>query len=223
MRRFISMFSVFAITATLLISGSSLASAETIPSARLMTKADLKPFGGLYKPAKYYWDLGAQDSDLVNSVCIDSKGQPILFPNANGWVAGGRLSGKKYADVTEFVRDYGTPEALAAAWTALTTALAKCPSTSTEEIESGNPREYYKVKQTPKLVTDSVALLKQQVAVSPDRRINGGSTATYSVYSQSGNAIVEVSYYSNPGKTVTAGTMAKVNELTAQLSTRWSQ
>ncbi len=222
MRRFISISSVIAITATLLVSGSVAATAETkVPASQLMNKADLKPYGGLKKPATSSWDLGAQDTNNVNSVCIDAKGQPILFPNAEGWLVGGRVKTKGYNDLTEFVRDYKTTEAQAAAWTALNTAFETCPATAREDIESGNPREYYTVKQTPKSVSNAIGLLVQQITVSPDRRINGSKTATYSVYSQSGTAIIEVIYYANPGRTIPAATIAKVNALSSNLSARW--
>lgn len=205
--------------------GSVGAAADTsAPTAKLMTKADLNPFGGLEPPAKYYWSV-EQDgaTDRINSICLDAKGQPILFPDAAGWSAGGRVKAKGYREVNETVRDYGSAEALASAWSALNAALASCPASTREEMESGNKNEYFVVRQTPETVTDGVGILIQQRVVSRDRQINGSKTANYSVFMQSGTAIIEVNYYTNGGKTVPAATQKKVNALAADLVDRWAK
>lgn len=203
--------------------GSVGAAADTAPTAKLMTKADLNPFGGLEPPAKFYWSVGADDTDRINSICLDAKGQPVLFPDAAGWTAGGRVKAKGYREVNETVRDYGSAAALASAWSALNAALATCPASTREETESGNKNDYYVVRQTPETVTDGAGILVQQRAVSRDRQINGTKTATYSVFLQSGTAIIEVNYYTNGGKTVPASTRSKVNALAADLADRWAK
>ena len=85
----------------------------------------------------------------------------------------------------------------------------------------GSKKSYYKVTQTQPEVAGAVTMMTRSVAVSPDKKINGGSTAAYSVYRQAGNAIVEVVYYSNPGVTVKAGTRDEINKLSLDLSARW--
>lgn len=195
--------------------------ADNPPRAQLMKVADLADFGGVVSPRKWYWDIGPADTDLVNSVCLDSQGKPLTFPAANGWEAGGTVSLKPYTSVSEHVFDYGTAEAQAAAWQDVQTAAASCDTKSKERVSSGDPSVYYNVTQSVANVDGGVAVTERSVARSKDRTINGSSTVSYTTYRQSGTAIIVVAYYQNPGKTVSAANRAKVESLANTLAARW--
>lgn len=197
----------------------STVNAADAPKSRLMNQADLAPFGGVQSAS---WGIVPLDTTLPNVVCTGANGQVIDFPKANGWEANGQIKvNKRYADVTEFVRDYGTQESANQAWQALNAAAAQCPSKARDTMVPGSKKSYYVVTQTQPKVAGAVTMMTRSVAVSPDKKINGGSTAAYSVYRQAGNAIVEVVYYSNPGVTVKVATQDDVNKLSQELSTRW--
>jgi len=197
----------------------STASAADAPKTQLMNQSDLTPFGGVKSGS---WAIVPLDTTLPNAICTGANGQEIEFPKAKGWEANGQINvTKRYADVTEFVRDYGTQESSAQAWTALNAAAGQCPSKARSIMTPGSKKSYYNVTQTQPKVAGAVTMMTRSVAVSPDKSINGGSTASYSVYRQAGNAIVEVHYYSNPGVTVKAGTRDDVNKLSQELAARW--
>jgi hypothetical protein len=197
----------------------STATAAQAPKSQLMNQADLTQFGGVKSAS---WGIVPLDTTLPNAICTGANGQEIEFPNAKGWEANGQINvTKRYADVTEFVRDYGTQESSNQAWQALNAAAVQCPSKTRSIMIPGSKKSYYNVTQTQPKVAGAVTMMTRSVAVSPDKRINGGSTASYSVYRQAGNAIVEVHYYSNPGVTVKAGTRDEVNQLSQELAARW--
>lgn len=196
--------------------------ADNPPRAQLMNVSDLADFGGVVSPRKWYWDIGSADTNLVNSVCLDSQGKPLTFAAANGWEAGGTVSLKPYTSVSEHVFDYGTAEAQEAAWQEVQTAAASCDTKSKERVSSGDPSVYYNVTQSVANVDGGVAVTERSVARSKDRTINGSSTVSYTTYRQSGTAIIVVAYYQNPGKTVSAANRAKVESLANTLAARWS-
>jgi hypothetical protein len=186
-----------------------------------MNRVDLTPFGGVQSAS---WGIVPLDTTLPNAICTGTSGQEIEFPKAKGWEVNGQIKAtKRYADVTEIVRDYGTPESSNQAWQALNAAADQCPSKTRDVMVPGSKKSYYNVTQTQPKVAGAVTMMTRSVAVSPDKRINGGSTVAYSVYRQVGNAIVEVVYYSNPGVTVKAATRDEVNKLSQELSTRWTK
>ena len=197
--------------------------ADNPPRAKLMNVSDLADFGGVVSPKKWYWDIGAADTNLVNSVCLDNQGKPLTFTPANGWEAGGTVSLKPYTSVSEHVFDYGTAEAQAAAWQQVQTAASSCDTKSKERVSSGDPSVYYNVTQSVANVDGGVAVTERSVARSKDRTINGSSTVTYTTYRQAGTAIIAVSYYQNPGKTVSAAKKTQVESLANTLATRWQQ
>lgn len=196
--------------------------ADPAPKAQLMNVSDLTDFGGVASPKKWYWDIGAADTDLVNSVCLDAQGKPLTFAAANGWEAGGTVSLKPYTSVSEHVFDYGSSDAQAAAWQQVQTAAASCDTKSKERVSSGDPSVYYNVTQSVANVDGGVAVTERSVARSKDKTINGSSTISYTTYRQAGTAIIVVAYYQNPGKAVSAGTKAKLESLATTLATRWS-
>jgi hypothetical protein len=196
--------------------------AEKAPKSQLMNQSDLKPFGGVVNPAKWYWSVDSADSDLINSVCIDSQGKTLTFDPANGWVVGGVVSLKPYTSITEHVFEYPTNEAQAAAWQQLQTAAASCDTKTTEKVSSGDPSLYYNVTQSVTDLDAGVAITERSVARTKDKRINGSSTVSYTTYRKSGTAIIMVSYYQNPGKAISAGKKAQVDALADTLNSRWS-
>lgn len=197
----------------------STVTAADAPKSQLMNQADLAPFGGVQSAS---WGIVPLDTTLPNAICTGTNGQEIEFPKTNGWEANGQIkSTKRYADVTEIVRDYGTQESSGKAWQALNAAAEQCPAKARDVMIPGSKKSYYNVTQTQPKVAGAVTVMTRSVAVSPDKKINGGSTAAYSVYRQAGNAIVEVVYYSNPGVTVKASTRDEVNNLSRELSARW--
>lgn len=197
--------------------------AENPPRAQLMNVSDLADFGGVVAPKKWYWDIGAADTDLVNSVCLDSQGKTLTFAAANGWEAGGTVSLKPYTSVSEHVFDYGTAEAQAAAWQQVQSAAASCDTKTKERVSSGDPSVYYNVTQAVANVDGGVAVTERSVARSKDKTINGSSTVTYTTYRQAGTAIIVVALYKNPGKAVSAAEKSKVETLATTLAQRWSQ
>ena len=211
-----------AITATGLLAVPAHA-AESAPTNRLMSQSDVQNFGGVRKPTNLHWSVTARTTDLPNVLCLDAAGKDVLFPDAAGWSADAEVNSKQYASVTEFVRDYGSAEAATAAWSALAAATASCASSTREALTSGNPKEYYKVTQFASNAPDLVTVNERSVAVSADKRINGSSTVTYSSYRPSGNAIIQVMYYQNPGKKVSAGQQNKVDDLSQSLVARWAK
>jgi hypothetical protein len=219
MRAFIRLsLSALLATATTLGVVSTVTAADA-PKSQLMNRADLTPFGGVQSAS---WGIFPLDTTVPNAICTGIKGQKIEFPKANGWEANGQIKvTKRYAAVTEIVRDYGTQESSGQAWQALNAAAVQCPSKARDIMILGSKKSYYNVTQTQPKVAGAVTMMTRSVAVSPDKWINGGSTADYSVYRQAGNAIVEVVYYRNPGVTVKAGTRDEVNKLSQELSARW--
>ena len=194
----------------------------TAPTTRLITKADLKPFGGAKKPVKLTFSIDELTTDEVNAVCINAKGQPLTFPDAGGWAAGGQVKGKRYQSVDELVRDYGTTQAQAAAWNALTSAIAGCAPIARQETTPGNPGEYAVVTQTQQTIADGLGILAVSKTVSTDNSVNGFSTASYTIFRQAGTAIIETVLYRNPGKTVTPKQVTTLTNLSTTLSTRWA-
>ena len=197
--------------------------AESAPTSRLMSQSDVQQFGGVRKPTNLHWSVTARTTDLPNVLCIDAAGKDVLFPDAAGWSADAEVNSKQYASVTEFVRDYGSADAATAAWSALAAATSSCAANTREALTSGNPKEYYKVTQFASNAPDLVTVNERSVAVSSDKRINGSSTVTYSSYRPSGNAIVQVMYYQNPGKKLSAGLHNKVDDLSQSLAGRWAK
>ena len=219
MRPFIRL-SLFALLVTATTLGvASTATAAQAPKSQLMNQADLTQFGGVKSGS---WGIVPLDTTLPNAVCTGTNGQEIEFPKAKGWEANGQIkSTNRYADVTEIVRDYGSQESSNQAWQALNAAANQCPAKARDVMIPGSKKSFYNVTQTQPKVAGAVTMMTRSVAVSPDKKINGGSTAAYSVYRQAGNAIVEVVYYSNPGVTVKAGTRDEINKLSLDLSARW--
>jgi hypothetical protein len=196
---------------------------ERAPRAQLMSESDLTSFGGVVSPKKWYWSIDSSDTDLINAVCIDSRGKTLTFDSANGWVVGGVVSLKPYTEVSERVFDYATGEAQAAAWQQLETAAASCDTKSEERVSSGDPSLYYSVKQSVVDVDGGVAITERSTARTKDKKINGSTTLTYTTYRKSGNAIIVVAYYQNPGKAISAAKKAQVDSLANTLTSRWSQ
>jgi len=219
MRPFIRLSLSALLATTMTLGVVSTATAAQAPKSQLMNQADLTQFGGVKRGS---WGIVPLDTTLPNAICTGANGQEIEFPKAKGWEANGQINvTKRYADVTEIVRDYVTQESLSQAWQALNAAAVQCPSKARGVMTPGSKKSYYIVTQTQPKVAGAVTMMTRTVAVSPDKRINGGSTAAYSVYRQAGNAIVEVHCYSNPGVTVKAGTRDEVNQLSQELSARW--
>lgn len=219
MRPFIRLSLSALLATTMTLGVVSTASAADAPKTQLMNQSDLTPFGGVKSGS---WAIVPLDTTLPNAICTGANGQEIEFPKAKGWEVNGQIkTTKRYADVTEIVRDYGTQESSAQAWQALNAAADQCPAKARDVMIPGSKKSYYNVTQTQPEVAGAVTMMTRTIAVSPDKRINGGSTAAYSVYRQAGNAIVEVIYYSNPGVTVKAGTRNEVNKLSQELSARW--
>lgn len=219
MRPFIRLSLSALLATTMTLGVVSTATAAQAPKSQLMNQADLTQFGGVKSGS---WGIVALDTTLPNAVCTGTDGQEIEFPKTKGWEANGQIkSTNRYADVTEIVRDYGSQESSNQAWQALNAAAVQCPSKARDVMTPGSKKSYYIVTQTQPKVAGAVTTMTRTVAVSPDKRINGGSTAAYSVYRQAGNAIVEVHYYSNPGVTVKAGTRDEVNQLSQELAARW--
>jgi hypothetical protein len=197
--------------------------AESAPTARLMTQSDVQQFGGVRKPTSLHWSVSAYTTDLPNVLCIDAANKDVTFPDSAGWRADAEVNSKQYAEVQEIVRDYGSADAAQSAWSALAAATASCASSGREALTSGNPKEYYKVTQYVSNATDLITTNERSVAVSSDKRINGSSTVTYSSYRPSGTAIIQVIYYQNPAKKVSAALQNKVDDLSAALAARWSK
>lgn len=218
-----SALSALALAASGGLMAISVHAAEAVPSAQLMTKADLKPFGGAKKPVKQTFSTDARlASDvLVNGVCQDAKGQELTFPDADGWSVGGQAKGKGYRAVVEIVRTYSSTQTQAAAWNALTSAIAGCAPTTRGVLTAGHARDYYSITQVPQTVANGLGLVEISRAVSSDKTINGDTTATYTVYRQAGTSIIETQLYLNPGKAIQPGQQAAVNDLSASLVTRW--
>jgi len=202
---------------------TSAQSSQRAPQAQLMNQSDLKSFGGVVTPAKWYWSVEAADTDLINAVCIDAQGKNLTFDTANGWDAGGTVSLEPYTSITERVTNYSTSEAQAAAWQQLETAVASCDTKTKERVSSGDPSLYYSVTQSVATVNGGFAVTERSVARTKDKSINGSTTITYTTYRQSGTAIIAVDYYQNPGKTVSASKKAKVDALANKLTSRWLQ
>lgn len=219
-----SALSAAALVAAGLLAGVSAHAAEAVPTARLITPADLKTLGGAKKPVKQTFSADARSAKdiLVNAVCLDAKGQPLTFPDADGWVAGGQTKGKGYRSVTEIVRTYASAQAQAAAWNALTSAVAGCATATRSELTSGHSRDYYAVTQVAQTVPDGLGLVEVSRAVSTDKTINGDTTASYTVYRQAGTSIIETQLYLNPGKVITPQQMAATNTLSSTLVTTWN-
>lgn len=225
MRRISAIASTIALTATAFIGISSIAQASedpAAPKAKILNQGDLAAFGGVKSPAKWTWSISSTDTDRVNALCLDTKGQPILFPDSNGWAAGGQLKGKGYKSLDELVIDYQNADAATSAWSALLAGSANCATKTREELEAGHPREYNAVTQTKVPVDSGFGLLTTSVVNSTERAINGSRSSKYTVYMPSGTAIIEVVYYSNPGKTVNKAIIARTNALAKDLAERWS-
>ena len=202
---------------------TSAQSSQRAPQAQLMNQSDLKSFGGVVTPTKWYWSVDASDTDLINTVCLDAKGKKLTFDPANGWDAGGTVSLKPYTSITERVSNYSTSEAQTAAWQQLETAVASCDTKTKERVSSGDPSLYYSVTQSVATVNEGFAVTERSVARTKDKTINGSSTITYTTYRQSGTAIIAVDYYQNPGKKISAGKKEQVESLADTLTSRWSQ
>jgi len=187
-----------------------------------MNQSDLKSFGGVVTPTKWYWSVDAADTDLINVVCIDAQGKKLTYDPANGWDAGGTVSLKPYTSITERVSNYPTSEAQGAAWQQLETAAASCDTKTKERVSSGDPSLYYSVTQSVAAVDGGFAVTERSVARTKDKSINGSTTITYTTYRQSGTAIIAVDYYQNPGKKVSSGKKVQVESLANKLVTRWS-
>ena len=197
--------------------------AGAVPTAQLMNSADLKAFGGAKKPVKQTFSADARTASdvLVNAVCLDAKGQPLTFPDADGWYAGGQTKGKGYRSVTEIVRTYASTQAQAAAWNALTSAVAGCATSTRGELTAGHSRDYYAITQVPQTIMNGLGLVEVSRAVSTDKTINGDTTATFTVYQQAGTSIIETQLYLNPGKAIQPSQTAEVITLSAILVSRW--
>lgn len=219
--RVLALVSLAILTGTGVLSAPAQA-AEAAPEARLMSRSDLQEFGGVRKPVKLHWSVTARTTDLPNVLCLNAAGSAVTFPDAAGWSADGEVNSKKYAEVTEFVRDYGSADAANAAWASLVSATSACARSTREALTSGNPTEYYQVSQSASTSTDAVTTFERSVAVSSDERINGSTTVTYSSYRRSGSAIIQVMYYQNPGKKVDVGLRKKITDLTVELVDRWA-
>ena len=197
--------------------------AGVVPTAQLLAPSDLQPFGGPKKPVKQTFSADARSAKdvLVNAACLDAKGQPLTFPDADGWVAGGQVKGKGYRSVTEIVRTYSSTQAQAAAWNTLTSAIAGCATSTRAELTAGSNRDHYAITQVAQTVPDALALVEISRVVSTDRTINGDTTASYTVYRQAGTSIIETQLYLNPGKAVTPAQLATTNTLSSSLVTKW--
>lgn len=196
-------------------------SADAAPAARLMTQSELQPFGGVKRST---WFVDPLDTKLPNALCSDAAGKQVLFPNApGGWMASGQVNAKGYVEVTEIVHDYGSADKAQSAWNALAAATASCAPKTRTVLAVGNPKEYYNVTQFVSNTTDLVTVQERSVAVSADKRINKSSSVTYTSFRPAGNAIIQAFYYDNGGKKVSATVQNNVDDLSAELATRWTK
>lgn len=223
MRRAVTSILTAAVILTGSLAAASAHAVEAAPTATLMTPADLKPFGGAKKPVKQTFSVDARRASdvLVNAVCLDAKGQPLTFPDADGWYAGGQTKGKGYRSVTEIVRTYSSSQAQAAAWNALTSAVGGCATSARGELTAGHARDYYAITQVPQTIVNGLGLVEISRAVSSDKTINGDTTATFTVYQQAGTSIIETQLYLNPGKAIAPAQADATITLSAILVSRW--
>jgi len=194
------------------------AQAAKPPKDSLISAKDLATFGPVDSAS---FSISAHDAALPNPVCLGAAGEDLAFPNASGWDVNARILERgHYVDVTEAVLDYGTTDAAAKAYEALSQAAANCAPTTRTRSDATNRNTYDRVVQSTPAVPGAVAVAQRRVIVSKDTTIDGSTSASYHVYRLAGSSIVEVQYYSNPGKSVSAKTQAKVNRLSSTAACR---
>ncbi len=201
-----------------------IALAASSPASRMLSKADVPAIFGTPKSYEFTNKIDKLNKIIVPCASADNKAlysQPAS--KVQNWADIETKNGATYTDVNEKVYQYNSAANAAAAFASLSKGVAACVGTTTNVANGSRYQDTYQNGNFPGTAFQNVWVEDDSFDGVIGDKTRQAHTSTFSVYSLSGNAIVDTFVYINGQDKFPPAEISAMQDLSMKLSAKWAK